>query len=260
MRTLYKHCHIIVDDKREYLDGSIIINDKYIEEVFVNTKEINDNDLIQIDLQGNIITPSFFDSKSNDKEQIGVFKKYIYSDKILDVDTHLYSDDDIKDYNHVKAITQKNNYHKNNLIKTLFDVNNKSNIFVDGVSDISQIDSLDLKKDTMLSYVLMNNVFVEFGIDDSMSDNYIKFILKNIDVNNISLISYNHQELYKQVKRLIQLNISWCDIVGLSSLNALRFYKEDKLEGSIIRGKLANIICFNDAGDIKFCLKEGRKC
>ena len=25
MKTLYKHVHIIIDDKREYLDGSILI-------------------------------------------------------------------------------------------------------------------------------------------------------------------------------------------------------------------------------------------
>ena len=36
MKKLYKHVHLVIDDKREYLDGSILINDGIIEDVFVN--------------------------------------------------------------------------------------------------------------------------------------------------------------------------------------------------------------------------------
>ena len=32
MKTLYKHVHLVIDDKREYLDGSILINDGIIED------------------------------------------------------------------------------------------------------------------------------------------------------------------------------------------------------------------------------------
>lgn len=259
MRTLYKHVHLVIDDKREYLDGSILINDQYIEDVFVQSNRNIDEDCKVVDMKNKIFIPSFFDSKSKSTKQKGVLKKYICSDKVLEQETHLLIDKDIKETNNICAITFTNNYKKINSIKTLCSPNNSIIDNVDGISDITALKSLSFDNTNMLNYALSNKCFCEFGIDDSISNEYIKFILKNIDVSNLTLVSYNHDDFDKQIKRLHNLNIPLVDIVALSSYNALKFYGQDKLEGSLIKGKLANIVCLDEDMNIEFVLCKGEK-
>ena len=260
MRTAYKHCHLIIDDRREYLDGSIIINDEYIEDVFVNTKEFNDRDLKIVDLEGKILMPSFFDSKSKDEDDRGVNHKYVFSKSELNVPTHLYTEKEIDIApKNVRAVTIQGNYKKLFTVRTLSSPLNKINVFADGVSDITVNRLLSFDPINMLNHAMNNKCYVEFGIDNTVSDEYINFVLKNIDSDKLALVGYNHDPFIKQIKRLYKLNVSFNNIVALSSLNALRFYNEDTLEGSLIKGKYANIVCLNDNLDIEFVLNKGVK-
>ena len=64
MRVLLNHCHLIIDGNKECLDGAILLNDEYIEEVFPHTNKltIKDTDYEEINLDGAIVMPGFFDT------------------------------------------------------------------------------------------------------------------------------------------------------------------------------------------------------
>ena len=65
MRLLLKHAHLIVDGNKEYLDGAILINGEYIEDVFANSNKIQNIDAKEVDVKGMIIMPGFFDTHSH---------------------------------------------------------------------------------------------------------------------------------------------------------------------------------------------------
>ena len=70
MKKLYKHVHLVIDDKREYLDGSILINDGIIEDVFIQSNKTIE-DVKELDMNGKIFIPMFFDTKSKLEKQKG---------------------------------------------------------------------------------------------------------------------------------------------------------------------------------------------
>lgn len=258
MITLYKHVHLIIDDKREYLDGSILINDKTIEDVFIQSNKIVE-DAKEIDMQGKIFIPAFFDSKSKIEKQLGVIKRFVASEKVLDEDTHLISDEEINDMKNICAVTRINTYKKVNCIKTLINPSSEENKFADAVSDIAKEQNINLNSNKMINYALANNCFVEFGIDNSLKDEYIKLVLKNIEANKIMLISYKHDNIIDQIKRLRNLNVSYQDIVAMTSINPYSFYGYNKQDGYLIKGKPANIVCLNDKNELEFTLIEGER-
>lgn len=258
MKTLYKHVHLVIDDKREYLDGSILINDGIIEDVFVQSNK-SFEDAKEIDMNNKIFIPSFFDSKSKINKQVGVIKRFVCSDKTLDEPIHLLSDEDINETKNISAVTRLNNYKKVSGIKTFINPSNDINIFADGVSDITKEPNINFNSNKMINYAISNNCFIEFGIDSNIKDEYIKFIFKNIDINKILLISYDHDDIKDQIKRLYKLNLPLTDIVAITSINPYNFYGNNKQDGYLIKGKPANIVCLNDNMDIEFVLNKGEK-
>ena len=116
MKTLYKHVHLVIDDKREYLDGSILINDGIIEDVFVQSNKTIE-DAKELDMNGKIFIPMFFDTKSKLEKQKGVINRFVCSEKVLEEPTHLVSDESIKTLKNVCAVTRINNYQKVNKAK-----------------------------------------------------------------------------------------------------------------------------------------------
>lgn len=66
MKYLFKHAHLIIDDKREYLDGALLVDGESIIEVFPQTNKLDDiDDCEVIDLQGKIVMPGFFDTHTH---------------------------------------------------------------------------------------------------------------------------------------------------------------------------------------------------
>ena len=64
MRYLLKHCHLIVDGNREYLDGALLINNDIIEELYYQSNKIPEieDEYEIIDLDGRVVMPGFFDT------------------------------------------------------------------------------------------------------------------------------------------------------------------------------------------------------
>lgn len=258
MKKLYKHVHIVVDDKREYIDGSILINNGTIEDVFVQSNKTFD-DVEEINMQGKIFIPSFFDTKSKTNKQRGVTKRYIASEEVLEIPTHLITDDEITNRKNILALTRIKSINKAKRIKTFFNPMSEGDISADGVSDISEALFLPFNSNKMINRAFFNDCMVEFGIDKKINDEHILFVLKNIDVNKLLLISYKHDDIGEQIKRLIKLNVSLTDIVAMTSINAYNFYGNTRQDGYLIKGKPANIVCLDENMDIEFTLIEGEK-
>ena len=63
MKYLLYHGHLVVDDKREFLDGALLIEDDKISDVFLHSSKIPPiEDCMPIDLGGLLLMPGFFDS------------------------------------------------------------------------------------------------------------------------------------------------------------------------------------------------------
>lgn len=209
MKILYKHVHLVIDDKREYLDGSILINDGIIEDVFVQSNKSFD-DANEIDMNGKIFIPKFFDSNKKDS--------------------------------------------------TLFmDPLSKLNESAKAINDITVSTIIDFNSDKGINYAFSNKYYVEFGIDDSLKNEYITFILKNINSDKLLLINRNHDDIYKQIKRLISLGVSLTNIVAMTSINFFNLYGNSKQDGYLIKGKPADIVCLDENFNKVFEMTKGEK-
>lgn len=63
MKTLLSHAHLIIDGNKEYIDGAILLNGEYIEEVYPHSNKVIINEEINnINLNGLIVMPGFFDT------------------------------------------------------------------------------------------------------------------------------------------------------------------------------------------------------
>lgn len=66
MKYLLKHAHLIIDNKREYLDGALLIDNDVIADVFYQTNKTESiEDAKVIDLNGAIIMPGFFETHTH---------------------------------------------------------------------------------------------------------------------------------------------------------------------------------------------------
>ncbi len=67
MFLLLKHAHLVIDGNREFLDGALLIEDDLIREVYPQSDRIKEisEDWKQIDLEGSLIMPGFFDTHTH---------------------------------------------------------------------------------------------------------------------------------------------------------------------------------------------------
>lgn len=64
MKTLFRHAHLVIDGNREYEDGALLVDEDKILDVYYHSNKIDNNlnDYKEIDLDGKIVMPAFFDS------------------------------------------------------------------------------------------------------------------------------------------------------------------------------------------------------
>ena len=96
MKILFKHCHLILDDKNEYIDGAILVKEDKILELYPHSNKIKDSfdDVKEIDIKGNIIMPALFENHYDDKKDLIGVANYLYDiPSILDIDNNKHIDD-----------------------------------------------------------------------------------------------------------------------------------------------------------------------
>ena len=73
MRYLLKHAHLIIDGNREFIDGALLVEDQTISEVFPQSNRIKplEDEYHEIDLNGSIIMPGFFDTHTHGIDMMG---------------------------------------------------------------------------------------------------------------------------------------------------------------------------------------------
>ena len=64
---LLKHCHLVIDSNREFLDGAVLIDHETIREVYPQTDRIKNisEDTELIDLGSSLVMPGFFDTHTH---------------------------------------------------------------------------------------------------------------------------------------------------------------------------------------------------
>ena len=63
---LLKHAHLVIDNKREYLDGALLIDRETIADVFAQSNKVEEfSDWQVIDLNGSVVMPGFFDTHTH---------------------------------------------------------------------------------------------------------------------------------------------------------------------------------------------------
>ena len=71
MKYLLKHAHLIIDGKREFLDGALLINGEIIEDVFPQSDKVNEiQDCQIVDLGGSLVMPGFFDTHTHGIDEV----------------------------------------------------------------------------------------------------------------------------------------------------------------------------------------------
>ncbi len=220
MRTLFKHAHLIVDDYREYIDGALLKNDEYIEDVFVNSNKVDNISYDQeVDLHGKLLLPKFLDLSLLDNNQVVVdpLKGEINTNKAIMLgNSDAYLTDVSIDYD---------GYY--NLFKNMtgFDAYNPG---------------------------LVNKAFYDYDkyveIDGGLDKNVLNVVYKLIRKDRIILIG----DVLSGVRKLLECKANYNEILMMSSLNAYRLFKMDKQVGSLIKGKKALLmVCDDDFKEVE---------
>ena len=73
MKYLLKHAHLIVDGNREFIDGALLVDEDVIADVFPQTSKIRitGDEYKEIDLQGRLVMPGFFDTHNHGIDMMG---------------------------------------------------------------------------------------------------------------------------------------------------------------------------------------------
>jgi len=73
VQYLLKHGHLIVDGNREFIDGALLVDDDVISEVFPQSNKIRniETEYREIDLEGKLVMPGFFDSHNHGIDKMG---------------------------------------------------------------------------------------------------------------------------------------------------------------------------------------------
>lgn len=214
MNKLYVHGHLIVDSYRQYEDGSLLIDDNHIIDVFCDSKSTFDGDLNQteiIDLKGKLVFPAFFNCNELDKYQsvIDPLKPIDSNKKIMIGKSAAY----LKDVN----------------------------IEYDGYYDLfHNMTGFDAYNFGLVNGAFNDDKYVE--VDSSLDKSILSVIYRLKRKDRIILIG----DVYLGIKKMFEIGANYNELLLMSSLNAYRLFEIDKLNGSLIKGKSNKIEIIGD--------------
>lgn len=234
MRLLLIHANLIIDGKKSYEDGALLINNEHIEEVFPHSNKIKYDltGIEKINVKGLKIIPDFYHEDLNlkfildplNKESMLLAKKFREHTKILIGNTDAKAKD-------VKDIAYDGFY---NLYENMTGFNHQ---------DLGLVNLAFYERD---KYVEINPCVIDASV--------LKLTIDNLRKDRIILIG----DIYRGIRILRKLHYSYNDILLMACLNGYTFYGDNKLNGSIVKGKYADLLCIDDEDKIVFRFNKGK--
>lgn len=234
MRVLLTHANLIIDGNKSFEDGALLIKDGHIEEVFPHTNKIKyDIDGIEkINLKGLNVLPDFYYEDSSKKfildplsKESRILKDKFKDDcKILLGNTKAYAKD-------VKDVEYDGFY---NLYENMTGFNHQ---------ELGLVNLAFYQRD---KYVEINPGVIDASV--------LKLTIDNLRKDRVILIG----DLYKGMKILRKLHYSYNDVLLMTSLNGNTLYGTNKLNGSLVKGKNANLLCIDNDDKIVFRFIDGQ--
>ena len=210
MKTLYIHGHLIIDDYRQFLDGSLLVDDKHILEVYPQYVEVDD--VTVVDLKGALVFPKFLDLGLLDEYQMVVDPLDVVDcgdKKIMLGNTKAYLDE--------------------------------VNIEYDGYYDLfNNMTGFSVGRFGLVNGALNDDRYVE--VDSSLDESVLSVVYRLKRKDRIVLIG----DVKEGVRKMYRVGADFNELLMMSSLNVYRLFGLDKRCGSLIKGKSSAIEIIGD--------------
>ncbi len=209
MKTLFIHGHLIIDDYRQFLDGSLLVDDKHILEVYPQYVELDD--VTVLDLKGKLVFPKFLD--------LGILDEY---QMVVDPLDNIKTD---------KKIMLGNN-------KAYLD---EVHIEYDGYYDLfNNMTGFSTDRFGLVNGAFNDDRYVE--LDSSLDETILSVVYRLKRKDRIILIG----NIEEGIRKMYKLGANFNELLMMSSLNAYRLFDLDKQRGSLIKGKSSAIEVIGD--------------
>lgn len=209
MKTLLIHGHLIIDDYRQFLDGSLLVDDKHILEVYPQYVELDDVSVV--DLKGKLVFPKFLD--------LGILDEY---QVVVDPLDNIKTD---------KKIMLGNS-------KAYMD---EVHIEYDGYYDLfNNMTGFSVDRFGLVNGAFNDDRYVE--LDSSLDETILSVVYRLKRKDRIILIG----NIEEGIRKMYKLGANFNELLMMSSLNAYRLFGLDKQRGSLIKGKSSAIETIGD--------------
>ena len=209
MKTLFIHGHLIIDDYRQFLDGSLLVDDKHILEVYPQYVELDD--VTVLDLKGKLVFPKFLDLGILDEYQVVIdpLDNIKTDKKIMLGNTRGYLDEVHIEY--------------------------------DGYYDLfNNMTGFSTDRFGLVNGAFNDDRYVE--IDSSLDETILNVVYRLKRKDRIILIG----NIEEGIRKMYRIGANFNELLMMSSLNAYRLFGLDKQRGSLIKGKSSAIEIIGD--------------
>ena len=209
MKTLLIHGHLIIDDYRQFLDGSLLVDDKHILEVYPQYVELDD--VTVLDLKGKLVFPKFLDLGILDEYQVVIdpLDNIKTDKKIMLGNTRGYLDEVHIEY--------------------------------DGYYDLfNNMTGFSTDRFGLVNGAFNDDRYVE--IDSSLDETILNVVYRLKRKDRIILIG----NIEEGIRKMYRIGANFNELLMMSSLNAYRLFGLDKQRGSLIKGKSSAIEIIGD--------------
>lgn len=209
MKTLFIHGHLIIDDYRQFLDGSLLVDDKHILEVYPQYVELDDVSVV--DLKGKLVFPKFLD--------LGILAEY---QVVVDPLDNIKTDKKI-------------------MLGNTRGYLDEVHIEYDGYYDLfNNMTGFSVDRFGLVNGAFNDDRYVE--IDSSLDETILSVVYRLKRKDRIILIG----NIEEGIRKMYKLGANFNELLMMSSLNAYRLFSLDKQRGSLIKGKLSAIEIIGD--------------
>ena len=252
--VLLTHADIYVDERKVYLDGSMLIDDGKIVDIYHGIKKGYTGKTI--DLKGKTIIPAFFSLNEKgvvqkgvgdylrvdhmDEYALGLFKRA--GDNLEDVKVVMTDRDMIVDED-IRVVLGKCNMSEDETAGCHFDAIGP--LYKD-------MGTLDMYHPNIISYALESDVYVILDTD-GLSEKMIRFTLKNKAADKVIIVS-------EDLMHVLKIDISLSDLIGYMDINAHAFLGHDHRAGRLLRGNTAQFIIIDQKREFILSYIRGKVC